>query len=213
MKAVDAAANWLADHPWRGTIVTTGALGMLVLLLWPAVDVYFALRDYAARLEQQIHSGEQLHQEATELKRDRDRAEIRLDRVSARMIHPDDAEAFRGQVVGWVRETGCQLRQIRLNNAIRRRWSEGDDPLAPPQQKSEGEPTAYDLISQSVSLSASGPPRSLLLLADRLHGEDRFVRTRRFDLRAGGSNRRSANLEIEVTLFALEKHIDETPAG
>src|SRR3954467_2455449 len=111
---VEGILRPIVEHPKRGWIVITATFVIGVVFTWPAVDYYFAAaanhRQLVAEVETGIATASRLGLYQNQLEKQTEK----LGSLEARTLSPDKIERFRNQVTEWVKESGCQLRRVKL---------------------------------------------------------------------------------------------------
>ena len=132
--------------------------------------------------------------------------------LEARTVSVEQAHLFRQEVVEFVRESECQVREIHLAEPSSRVFREGDSPL---EQRSSGkrnrDESPYILNTQPLSLSITGTLPSVKNLLSRLQATEKMIYSKSLSLVPSRENREEVALNLELLLFDLTKV--ETPQG
>ena len=203
MTTVETLLRRFVEHPKRGwiVIILTCALGLLIV--WPIVDEYRVLSDDCAQLEISIvqaqHEAETVETvRATANKRAAELSELRKQTLVVQDIHE-----FSSRLVELTRAAGCQLRRVDLGEVQKRKWNENDHPLVPvPSSKTE---TPYELRTQRVVLSVSGPMDRVQALLGEFRSVNKLVHTQGIQIKPADEQRREVNLDLELQFFDLKR--------
>ena len=78
------------------------------------------LRAFAARMRREVADLEEVRQQAKE-------QQERLEKLEVLPVKADQVPQFRQEIVDWARQSGCQVRRIRLESPRERGWTKGGD--------------------------------------------------------------------------------------
>lgn len=191
-------------------IILTCAIGLLVV--WPAADEYFALRDHRADLLQSLEEARTDAERLTAWRELASERALALSELDARTVGDDNAYELRNELVELVRRSACSLRRIELSPPARRPWVNDDDPLAAAAPSRKAEPTPYTLRTQRIVISASGPLANLQEVLAQLRKNDKLMHTRTFLLRPADEAGKEVIMELEVMVFGLEENANPASA-
>lgn len=205
--ANDRLRRWLAS-PWRPfvVIIVTCVIGLGTV--WPAADEYLAQSKYRAELEESIASAQADVARQGQLRPQAAALEQQLSVLRLQGMDEDRAQQFRRQLVEMTRNSGCRLRTIRAEPPQRRVWRKGDDPTATRGTQGSKE-TQFQLRSQVISLSVSGPVGRVREILAELQATEQLMHTRRLALRPRGEQREEIILDLELLLLDLEPRAAE----
>jgi len=190
--------------PYRtwGVITLTFAIGLAVIL--PAADEYTASRDRQAQLTATLENTRSIVARLDEFEGMVAQRLQKLEELENRTTRDQQAQAFRERVVTMVRESGCQMRRVRLGQPTSRRWHENDNALDQVASITKGPETVLMLNVQPVSLSVTGTTAGVKSLLEQLHRSGKLMHTKSFALRpAGLENAKEVLLDVEFLLFDL----------
>ena len=199
----------------RWSIITVIALLVLALGL-PAADEYFAQRQREVDLSAQLEQAEEQLQRAAQLRNRVTAVSRELNQMEERALFEASQQQYRQQLVQYVREAGCQLRKLTLENPSTRDWNPQDDPLSTPRQKSKSkqeENSEFRLRTQKVSLSVSGALSDVRAFLNQLQATGKLMHITQLSIRPSGRSRNSVVLELQYQLFGLEKGKAAAPAA
>ena len=192
----------LGRHRTWGVITVTFAIGLALIL--PAADEYSASRDRHARLTSTLNNTRSIVARLDEYEGQVAERVRKLENLETRTTGEKQAQAFRERIVVMVRESGCQMRRIRLGQPTARRWHENDKALDQMASTTKGPETPLMLNVQPVSLSVTGTTASVKGLLEQLHRSGKMMHTKSFALRpAGLENPKEVLLDVEFLLFNL----------
>lgn len=202
---IESILRWFIEHPSRRWIVITLTLLMLLAVVWPLADEYFALRERRAGLEAGLATTRE-SVERMALYRDRlEERRAELTELETRSLPETAMFAFREDVADMAREAGCQVRTMRVGQAKLRRWRVEDDPLAARVAPTAGGETPFDLRTQTFSLSVMGPVSSVKMFLNRVNQANKMMHTESLSVRPVQGKPQLAELDLELTLFALQQ--------
>ena len=187
---------------WLIITIVTLALGLVIVL--PIADDYFDNQENCRALDEElVHAKEA----AASLPKFQQRVEAlnkQVAELESLAVNDDTVGKYRSRLVDLVRETGCQMRRIDVNEAYRRPWMEEDLPLAEKQPRGkEGRPTPFVLDRRSVLLTVDGSTASIYALLEKLREGSTFMHLRRLKLNAANHVGNKVTMEIELWLFSL----------
>jgi hypothetical protein len=205
MTTVESLLRALVEHRRRGLFVIILTCGLALLLVWPVVDEYFVLTEECAQLELSIAEAQQEALGADPLKKAAAGRAKELSELREATMVVSDVHEFSSKLVELTRSKGCQLRKVDLGDAQKRKWSEQDHPLSPPASTAQTKETPFELRTQKVALSVSGPLDRVQELLQELHGMGKLVHTQSLQLKPTDDTRREVNLDLELLFFDLKR--------
>jgi hypothetical protein len=189
-------------------IIVNGVLALALGL--PAVDEYFALRHRKSELATQLDQAREQVQRTEDLQQRATLVAQALSTVKSRAVSDENTQAYRQKVVQLIRESGCQLRKLSMENTAIRDWRQDDHPLVRPKSQRGGgtkeESAKYRLRTQAVSLSISGTLSDVRKFIKSLHAEGKLMHTTQLAIRPGGRDRDNVVMELQFMLFGLERN-------
>jgi hypothetical protein len=187
---------------WPIVATATGLLGLATVA--PAADEYFDNRNSRNELTEELDRARQTAGALAEYERRHAAVHEKLDALELRTVDDASLAGFRSRLVDIIRESGCQIRQIEVGSPTRRPWTQGDDPLADPQQVGgQGGATPFQLERRSVLLVVDGSMPSVHDLLSRLEQERTISHPHRLQMQAASAGGESVVVELEFWLFAL----------
>jgi hypothetical protein len=204
MATVETLLRALVEHPRRGLFVIILTCGLALLLIWPVVDEYFALVEESAELERSVAQAQREVSAARNIEQAASARASELAALRQQTLAAKDVHAFSSQLVELTRNAGCQLRRIDLGEVQRRKWGDDDHPLRP-QAIASGKETPYELHTQRVTLSISGPLESVQSLIGKLYALEKMVHTQSLQLRPTDDSRSEVSLDLELLFFDLQR--------
>jgi hypothetical protein len=205
MTTVEVLLRKLVEHPRRETIVIIVTCVLGLLIVWPVVDEYFVLADNCAQLELSIIEAQQEADSANLLGTTAQRKSEELAALRRQTLAVENVHEFSSRLVELTRKAECQLRRVDLGEVQKRKWSEDDHPLHPQPSTAATKETPYQLRTQRVALSITGPLDRVQSLLGELHALDKLVHTQGIQLRPADEGRREVNLDLELLFFDLKR--------
>lgn len=205
MTTVEMMLRGLVDHPRRGLFVIILTCLLALLTVWPLVDEYFVVVSDCERLELQIVDTEQEILSIDELRKLGHAQAARLEQLRQRTIGEQELHGFSSRLVEITRSAGCQLRRVDLGQVQKRKWLEGDDPLRALPASAGAKETPFELCTQRVGLSISGPLERVQALLSELHALDKLAHTQSIQLKPNSDDRSEVNLDLELLFFDLRR--------
>jgi hypothetical protein len=184
-------------------IILTCGLGLVTL--WPAVDEYFVLVDECAQLELSLVEAQQEIEASAELRRLAGEQAQELAELRKRMLSVADVHGFSSRLVDLTRSAGCQLRRVDLGEGQSRKWHKDDHCLRPTPAKAGAPESPYELRTQRVALSITGPLDRVHALLGELHALERFVHTQHMQIKPATDERDEVHLDLELLFFDLQR--------
>ena len=186
--------------------------GMSVTVILPATDEYSDSRECRARLTSRLAEMRQQIANIDQLKRTAADKRARLEELEVINIPADDLHVFRREIVTWARNSGCQVRRIRVGEPQSRPWHQGDTLLEmDARSTAEKSDSSYSLNSWPCSLSILGTLPGVRSLLNDLESSKRLISGKRMSLRPTPENREQVVMDLELTLFNLAEAV--APSG
>jgi hypothetical protein len=205
MGTVESLLRALVAHPRRGLFVIILTSGLGLVTLWPVVDEYFVLLDDCARTELSIVEAQQEIATIDQIRRLSAGQKEELEKQRKKMLVVEDVHQFSSKLVELTRNAGCQLRRVDLGEPQKRRWFEGDHPLHPQPPVANAKETPFELRTQRVALSITGPMDRVQAFLGELHALDKVVHTQSIQLKPATDERSEVNLDLELLFFDLKR--------
>ena len=193
------------ELPSRRWIVITVTFLIGLVVLWPLVDEYLVLLEQQSQLSRSIVSTRKdVGQLSLYEKRLTEKATL-LAGLERETLSETMAREFRTKVVTMVRESGCQIRRIQLIEPRTRKWHKKDNPIRMMTATEKGKETKFELVSQQLKLSVTGPMHGVKDLLERMDATEKLIHTTNFSLQPGVQDRNLIELDLEIILFDLVK--------
>lgn len=197
----------LADsqHRWLIVAIVTIIFGLLVMI--PLVDVYFDKKESRSTLTEELDVARLTAEKLPEFEKRVARITSELEQIESREVTEETVSRYRSSLVEMVREAGCQVRRIDVSLPATRAWIKDDDPLE--GKVVSGAPntkTPFHLETRSVALQVGGTMENVQGLLKQLYKDNKFAYPRRVELQSTNSQDGDVTLELEMWLFALERH-------
>lgn len=205
MTTVETLLRALVEHPRRGLFVIILTCGVALVTVWPVVDEYFVLADECARTELSIAEAQQEIEAISDLRRQANDQATKVGKLRGQMLVVEDVHKFSSKLVEMTRKADCQLRKVDLGEVQKRKWFEEDNPLLPPPTHAKAKETPYELRTQHVGLSITGPMDRVQTLLGDLHSIDKFAHTQSIQIKPTTADRSEVSLELELLFFDLKR--------
>lgn len=200
---IETALRGVVEHPKRGLIVITVTFVIGVVFGWPAVDDYFAAAENHRNLVAEVEEGAVTASRLGLYQKQLEKQTEKLRLLEARALSPDNLEEFRNEVTAWVKESGCQLRRVKLADPQLRQWYENDDPLETRPRSEKDAKTPFRLRQQPLSLLVTGEMEPVSQFLARLGKQDKLLHTGSLHLRRSTEVAGMVELDLELVLFDL----------
>jgi Tfp pilus assembly protein PilO len=198
----------LLEHKQRKwiVIILTILTGLLVVL--PAADEYNAATGRLATAKKTIEETQNEVAGLPQLEKAFREKSAQLEKLESQVVTDQVAQQLRNDLAELVRQTGCQMRQIRLAQPARRDWTTKDDPLLGTSAADRGADTPYRLETRQLTLSITGAMANLQDLMSRIHKIEKFIHTKSFALKRSTESENMTILEMDLLLLNLVKKAD-----
>jgi hypothetical protein len=205
MTTVEMLLRGFLEHPRRGlfVIIVTCVVGLLTV--WPVVDEYFVLADDRSQAELSIAEAQQEIGEIDGLRKAAEEQEKTVKELREQLLEVDDVHNFSSKLVELTRTAGCQLRRVDIGEVQKRKWIENDHPLHPAATNTQTKETPYELRTQKMGLSITGPMDRIQSLLGELHAIKKLVHTQSIQLKPATDDRSEVNLDLELLFFDLKR--------
>jgi hypothetical protein len=200
---VETILRPLVEHPKRGWIVIIATFVISVVFTWPAVDYYFAAAERRSQLIAELEEGIATANRLQLYEKQLERQTEKLRTLEARAMSPERVEQFRNRVTEWVKESGCQLRRVKLGEAQLRPWFTDDHPLETRARNEKDVKTPFRLRQQPLNLLVTGPMERVSEFLTRLGENDYLLHTGNLHLRRNTEDPRNVEMDLDLILFDL----------
>jgi Tfp pilus assembly protein PilO len=205
-KMVDRIVRTIVEHPKRKMLVIILTFVTGVVLVLPAVEEYSAAqtRRGAARekLDEASGAAANLPQMQTALLQKK----RELQELEHKAVTEKDVEGFRDELQKLIREVGCEMREVYIEEVpTKRPWMTNDSPLRGSPPGNSGPETPFVLAQWNARLRIEGPMGSIYKFLTRVSKMDRFIHTRLVEMKRSEADENQTQLRMEVTLYDLER--------
>lgn len=200
---IESMLRPVVEHPKRGLIVIIATFVIGVVFGWPAVDDYFAAAENHRKLVAEVEEGAAT---ASRLNLYHKQLELQIEKLrvlETRALSPANVEQFRDQITEWVKESGCQLRRVKLAEPQLRQWYENDHPLENRARSEKDAKTPFRLRQQPLSLLVTGPMDRVGEFLARLGEQDKLLHTGNLHLRRSTEDASVVEMDLDLILFDL----------
>lgn len=193
------------------SIATAGSIIATLLMGWPMVDEYLAHRRVVDDLKTVHEEHQLLEVEGETLGKSHKELKEQLQQFEQRSITTESMIRIRDRIVELVRDHGCRVRQISVDELSRRAWQgPDDDPFEDVSVNSTVTFDAkYDLVSTRLNLTIVGSYGDTRELCTAIVGEDYLQATDFISLQPVDSKGSSVQMELKIRFFGLSEHEQE----
>jgi len=200
---IDTILRPVVEHPKRGWIVITATFVIGVVFTWPAVDYYLAAAANRQKLLAEVEEGAATANRLGLYQKQLERQTEKLRTLEDRAMSPEKVEDFRNQVTEWAKESGCQLRRVKLAEVQIRPWYDDDHPLDVKPRTDKDTKTPFKLRQQSLNLLVTGPMERVSEFLARLSEQDLLLHTGNLQLRRNTEDPHVVEMDLDLILFDL----------
>lgn len=185
-------------------IVTGVSLAAGLLIGGPLVEEYMSNRERIQEVERLQAEHAQLQQQRETLGLALQKSAEQFSVLSKRSTTSENQNLIRDQLVGIVRDTGCQLRQIETTEGNRRAWGgESDDPTRDSATRGMAA-TEFDLQTSRLGLTVSGSLDAVRELIHRISDLRLIALVEQVAMQPADGTGRVVQLELRMKLFGLQ---------
>jgi hypothetical protein len=174
-----------------------------MVFTWPAVDFYLAAAQQRAQLLEDLQEGEEIAGKLQLYQSQVEKKNAQLSELEKRVLSADDLEAFREQLVEWVKSAGCKLRRVKLSDPNLRTWYDQDDPFDSRARTEKDKKSPYKLLQQQVGIQVTGPMDKIFEFLAKLSEQDRLIHTGNFVLRKSTEDNSLVEMDLDLILIDL----------
>ena len=193
----------LVEHPKRVWIVTILTCVIAVIFTWPTVDFYFAEAEERTRLLGELENGIELSQKLKLYEQQLDKKTVSLNVLEKKILSTKELEAFRNQLVDWVKSSGCKLRRIKIADPKIRLWYDEDDPFDSRARSDKEKKSPFRLQQTQLSVLVTGPMEKIVDFLGRVGEQDRTMHTGNFQLRKSTEDVSLVEMDLDLVLYDL----------
>ncbi len=168
----------------------------------PLYDDFQSVRSQKLELVSKIEEAEQAAERLPELREKFEQMQS-LELASSKSLAPEQAVRLREEIVELIRKCDSRLLRATPGDPFTRAWGEKDDPFSSNAPKGS-EKSKYQLVTTKLGLVVEGAMPNLMKMIQELSSLHQMAVPTRLQLRQGGENEK-LNLDIEITLFHLER--------
>ena len=200
---IDTILRTFVEHPKRRWIVITTTFVIGVVFTWPAVDYYFAAVANHRQLLAEVDEGATTASRLDLYQKQLEKQTEKLRTLEAKALSPEGVERFRSQATEWVKESGCQLRRVKLGEVQLRPWYDDDHPLETQVRTEKDKKSPFKLRQQSLNLLVTGPVDKVSEFLARLSEKELLLHTGNLQLRRNSENPSLVEMDLDLVLFDL----------
>jgi len=192
------------QSPQRRLIVAIVTTIVSLATLLPLADDYLDNHESRRTLAEELDQARQTAKSLPGLEVTVSKLKARLEELESRAISGESVGLYRSQLVGFVREAGCEVRRIDVAPPVKRVWLKEDNALLKlPASGSADQRTPFQLERQKVALEVDGTLEQVTKLMERIKNEESLAYAHRLQLQSSPVDAESVTLELELWLFAL----------
>jgi len=184
-------------------IVTT-VVALLVLV--PLVDDTIEKSKTRGVLAQEVISARETNESLPKFEQRVKQVVNEVAKLETRTVTEESVSRARSDLVGLIRESGCQMRRLEVSAPQSRPWVENDDPLVmkAPLGVSKNK-TPFTLERRTIHMSVAGEMASIHNLLDELEKDKAVSYPHRLQLQSTENRKSVAAMDLEMWYFALKR--------
>jgi hypothetical protein len=183
---------------------TVGSVVVLLVVGWPWADDYLRRRASVDHLEKLRLEFEQLAGRELQIAELNRSLGGKLELLNQRSLTPENEATVRDQLVEIIRENGCRVRQINLEEIPTRPWSgDSDDPLKEDIDAVADREYEYSLVSKRISLTLSGSLESIVKVVESIEARNYLAITENLSIQATSVTGEIVQMELRIRFFGI----------
>jgi hypothetical protein len=187
----------------QAVIIATMVTGLVAV--WPAADEYIAARSRYSDARSELEETERQIENLPKFTQLLEKRKLELANLEKQTFSQDAAQTLRSELQQMIRETDCQMRNVRLGDPISRDWTTNDDPVTLVNMADRGTSTPFQLVTRQMSLQITGTMPNLSRFLERLSKLNGLVHTKSISLRRTSQQSTNTSLDMEILLFDLAR--------
>lgn len=203
---VDQLIRTIVEHPKRKLLVIILTLITGVVFGLPSVEEYSAAQARMASAREKLTEASGSAANLPQVQASLELKKNELAALERKTINDKEIEKFRDSLQRLIRETGCEMREVSVDELPQKRsWMSKDSPLRNGPVADPGTETPFVLAQWNARMRIEGTMGSIYKFLASLHEMDRFIQTREVNLqRAEGQDNRT-QLRMDITLYDLTR--------
>jgi Tfp pilus assembly protein PilO len=204
---VENIVRTIVEHPRRKVLVIILTLVTGVMFGLFAVEEYSAAHARMSGARQKLDEASGTAANLPQMRTALDRTQREVQELERKAITQKDLEHLRdGELQKLIRETGCEMRQMSIDEVpMKRDWRSNDSPLRGTPIGDAGQPTPFVLMQWNARLQIEGRSHSIYKFLERISQMDRFIQARSVQMQRSETNENMTQLRMEITLFDLAR--------
>ena len=203
---VDGTLRWVIRHEKRAWIVITLTFITGILLVLPAVEEYSAATERTRTAREKLEEAKRQVENLPQLKQTFEKKKQQLTALEGKAIAEKDVVPLREILQKLIRETGCTMRTLNVDEVAQPRpWMTNDSPLRNKVHVDPGPVTNFNLLIRTTKLQIDGPMSSVYQFMSRISQLDRFIHVKHVRLERSARDENVTQLEMEFDMFDLAR--------
>jgi hypothetical protein len=200
---VNDTIRWIVRHEKRVWIVITLTFLTGLVLTLPAVEEYSAAATRIADAREKLDEVNRRLDNLPLLKKRFAEKEREVTALEAKAITPKEVEGLHATLQQLIRETGCDMRRLDINEPNARAWMSNDSATHRFSVGDPGHETPFQLVSRTAVLRMEGAMPNVYHFLARVNQLERFIHAKQIRLERSPRNDNVTELEMHVDLYDL----------
>ena len=203
---VDQLVRTIVEHPKRKLLVIILTLITGVVFGLPSVEEYSAAQARMATAREKLNDASGNAANLPQVQATLDAKKRELEVLERKAVSETDIEKFREELQRMIRETGCEMREVNVDETPQKRaWMSKDSPLRNGPVTDPGTETPFVLSQWNARMRLEGSMGAVYKFLASLNQMDRFIHTKEVQLaRADGQENRT-QLRMDITFYGLTR--------
>jgi Tfp pilus assembly protein PilO len=203
---VDRLIRTIVEHPKRKLLVIILTFVTGVVFVLPAVEEYSAAQARQGTAREKLTEASGAAANLPQMQSALQKKKRELEELEQKAVSEKDVEHFRDELQKLIREVGCEMREVHIDEIpTKRPWMSNDSSLNTVSSGNAGPETPFVLVQWNARLRIEGPMGSIYKFLTRVSQLDRFMHARLVDMKRSETDENQTQLRMEVTLFDLER--------
>lgn len=203
---VDQLVRTIVEHPKRKLLVIILTFVMGVVFVLPAVEEYSAAQNRTVSAREKLTEAEGAAANVPQMQAALAKRRTEVEALESKAITERDVESLRTDLQRLIRDVGCEMREVYIEEIpTRRAWMSNDSPLTGAPVGNPGQETPFVLVQWESKIRLEGEMGSIYKFLAQLNQMDRLIHTKVVELKRSDINENQTQLRVEMTLFGLER--------
>ena len=177
----------------------------LLAVVWPAADAYTAAEKRVAAAQDELSQAQQDIQTLPRLTQELVEKKDELRKLENQTVTEPIAQRLREDLTQLVRDTGCMMSSIKLDDSSTRVWMEEDDAISGRRRVDRGQETPFELVTWQLSVTITGPMAGIHQFLSGIHRINKLVHTKTVSMRRSANEENKTVLQLDLLLFNLAR--------